>query len=119
MQVRTTRGTSQCFPLPNAGQTSHGARMTLAHSPCPPCLIADFLRLAGALNLLTAFELGDIFLSTTASMGALGALSYAEFLQALVRCALVAYSKTSRSTIAVKLSSLLLRMREARARRRL
>ena len=92
--------------------------MTLTHSPCPPCLIADFLRLAGAWDL-TAFEVGDIFLSTTASMGALGALSYAEFLQALVRCALVAYSKTSRSTIAVKLSSLLLRMREARARRRL
>ena len=100
------------------GQPSYGAQVTLTGTlPLPP-LVADFRRLVGALELLTAFELGDIFLSTSPSVGALAALSYSEFQQALVHCALVAYSKT-RSTIAVKLHALLNRMRLFRARRRL
>jgi hypothetical protein len=108
--------------LPNPGDPLSAQGTRTLHL-CTLFPSADFLRLAGASDLtpalLTAAELGDAFLSSTASVCALGALSYAEFLQALVRCALMAYSKVSDSTILHKLSSLLLHMRDARARRRL
>jgi len=61
--------------------------------------------------LLTTYELGDIFLSSLKFSDAeLRALSYTEFLQALVRCALVAYSKISESTILDKIRGLFLYM---------
>ena len=61
--------------------------------------------------LLTTFELGDIFLSSLKFIEpSLRGLSYTEFLQALVRCALVAYSKISESTILDKLRGLFLYM---------
>ncbi len=88
-------------------------------TPLPCCCLitfADFLRFAAGFELsntvlLTTFELGDIFLSSLEFQApALRALSYPEFLQALVRCALVAYSKISESTILDKLRGLFLYM---------
>ena len=81
-----------------------------------PTWPADFLRFASSFDLsntvlLTTFELGDIFLSSLKFIEpSLRGLSYTEFLQALVRCALVAYSKISESTILDKLRGLFLYM---------
>ncbi len=62
--------------------------------------------------------MGDAFLSSTTD-GGVQALGYAEFLQALLRCALVAHGAGTLPSTAAKLSALLLHLREANARRRL
>ncbi len=63
--------------------------------------------------LLTTIELGDIYLSSLKAVvpgSTIRKLSYTEFCEALVRCALVAYSKISDSTILDKLRGLFLYM---------
>ena len=63
--------------------------------------------------LLTTIELGDIYLSSLKTVvpgSTIRKLSFSEFCEALVRCALVAYTKISDSTILDKLRGLFLYM---------
>jgi hypothetical protein len=79
---------------------------------------AEFLKFAPAFDLsnnviLSTIELGDIYLSSikTADPSAtMRKLSFPEFWESLVRCALVAYSKISHVTILDKIRGLMLYM---------
>lgn len=78
----------------------------------------EFLKFAQAFDLsnnviLSTIELGDIYLSsikTVAPDSSMRKLSFDEFWESLVRCALVAYSKISDVTIIDKIRGLLLYM---------
>jgi hypothetical protein len=79
---------------------------------------AEFLKFAQAFDLssntiLSTIELGDIYLSsvkTTDPSATMHKLTFPEFWESLVRCALVAYGKISSVTIVDKIRGLLLYM---------
>ena len=79
---------------------------------------AEFLKFAQAFDLssstiLSTIELGDIYLSSIKSSdpnALMHKLTFPEFWEALVRCALVAYGKISAVTIVDKIRGLLLYM---------
>ena len=78
----------------------------------------EFLKFAVDFNLsssqiLSSLELGDIYLSSiklSEGDGNIRKLTFLEFWEAVVRCALVAYSKISEATIADKIMGLFLYM---------
>lgn len=78
----------------------------------------EFLKFAVDFNLsssqiLSSLELGDIYLSSirmSEGDGNVRKLTFLEFWEATVRCALVAYSKISEATIADKIMGLFLYM---------
>jgi len=78
----------------------------------------EFLKLASDFDLsnsviLSTIELGDIFLSSIKAVepdSTIRKLAFLEFWEALVRCALVAYSKISGSTVIDKIRGLFLYM---------
>lgn len=78
----------------------------------------EFLKLASDFDLsntviLSTIELGDIFLSSIRAVepdSTIRKLAFLEFWEALVRCALVAYSKISGSTVIDKIRGLFLYM---------
>ena len=82
---------------------------------------SDFLKFAMDFHLsstiiLSSIEIGDIYLTVIrsgkgqAQSGLVRKLSFEEFMEAIVRCAITAYSKISKSSVADKLRGLFLYM---------
>ena len=99
LKSRYGRSLKKIFAFYGAGQSRHKAHDRRATSP-NVLAYKDFVRFGTDFSmtrscLLTTVELGDIFLTcarTSSPMSVMRRLTFEEFWEALVRCALVAYS---------------------------